>query len=110
MHRVSAGETFCFIIRRIVCSRRDLNDFRKFPEWDTVPKALDNELMTAIRERDAARNYLKMKRKEKRTFDREMKEKWKDLDEKLNKLQEDELRHEQFSLVYCSLYKIVKII
>lgn len=77
-----------------------LNDSRKFPEWDTLPKALDNELIIAIRERDGARNHLEMKRKEKKSFDREMKEKWKDLDKKLKQLHEDELRHKQFSLVY----------
>lgn len=76
-----------------------LNDFRKFPEWDVLPKKLDNELIIAIRERDAAKTRLEIKRREKKAFDKEMKEKWNDLKRKLKKLREDELRHEQFSLV-----------
>jgi len=76
-----------------------LKYYRKFPEWDTLPKTLDNELIIAIRERDAAKTRLKIKRKEKKAFDREMKEKWKDLEQKLKELREEELRHEQFSLV-----------
>ncbi|KAL5241958.1 hypothetical protein ACI65C_009368 [Semiaphis heraclei] len=74
------------------------NFIKKFPEWDTLPKTLDNELIIAIRERDAAKTRLKIKRKEKKAFDREMKEKWKDLEQKLKELREEELRHEQFSL------------
>lgn len=73
--------------------------FRKFPEWDALPKSLDNELIIAIRERDAAKTRLEIKRKEKKAFDRQMKEKWNDLEEKLKKLREEELKHEQFSLV-----------
>jgi len=76
-----------------------LNCHRKFPEWDTLPKTLDNELIIAIRERDAAKTRLEIKRKEKKMFDREMKEKWKDLEQKLKELREEELRHEQFSSV-----------
>lgn len=75
------------------------NYYRKFPEWDTLPKSLDNELIIAIRDRDSARTRLEIKRNEKKAFDREMKEKWNDLDQKLNELREEELRHEQFSSV-----------
>jgi len=76
-----------------------LNGFRKFPEWNALPKTLDNELILAIRERDAAKNYLNIKRRERRAFDKEMEEKWKDLEQKLKELREDKLRHEQFSQV-----------
>jgi len=76
-----------------------LNDYRKFPEWDTLPKSLDNELIIAIRERDAAKTHLKIKRKDKKAFDRDMKEKWIDLEQKFKELREEELKHEQFSLV-----------
>jgi len=64
-----------------------------------LPKSLDNELIIAIRERDAARTRLEIKRKEKKVFDRDIKEKWKDLDQKLKHLREEELRYEQFSSV-----------
>lgn len=75
------------------------NGFRKFPEWDTLPKALDNELIMALREREAAKTRLEIKRKEKRAFDREMEEKWKELERKQKELREDELKHDRFSLV-----------
>lgn len=77
-----------------------LDDFRKFPEWDALPSALDNELIIAIRERDAAKTRLEIKRKQKKVFDKEMGKHWKDLAQKLEELRKDELRHEQFSLVY----------
>ncbi|XP_060840661.1 coiled-coil domain-containing protein 42 homolog [Rhopalosiphum padi] len=78
--------------------KAESNDFiKKFPEWDMLPKSLDNELIIAIRERDAARTRLEIKRKEKKVFDRDIKEKWKDLDQKLKHLREEELRYEQFS-------------
>lgn len=70
-----------------------------------MPKVLDNELILAIRERDAAKNHLEIKHKEKKAFDREMKEKWNDLEQKLNDLRADESRHVQFSLA-SSKYEI----
>lgn len=76
-----------------------LKYFRKFPEWDVLPRALDNELIIAVRERDAAKSRLEMKRKEKKAFDKEMKRKWNDLEQKLKELREDEMRYEQFAQV-----------
>lgn len=80
-------------------------NFRKFPEWNVLPKKLDNELIIAIRERDAAKTRLKIKQREKKIFDKEMREKWNDLKHKLKELREDELKYEKFSLVvYANHY------
>lgn len=68
-----------------------------------LPQALDNQLIMAVRERDAAKTRLEIIRKGKKTFDKEMSVKWNDLNRKLKTLREDELRHEQFSLVIMML-------
>lgn len=83
----------------LICTYLKIINCRKFPQWDSLPKSLDNELIIAIRERDAAKHCLKIKRKEKKVFDREMKENWKDLEHKIKELKKDELKHEQFFLV-----------
>lgn len=71
-----------------------------------MPKSLDNELIIAIRERDAAKKRLKIKRKEKKAFDKEMKEKWKDLEYEIKELKKDELKHKQFFLVISNSTKV----
>lgn len=79
------------------------NDYRKFPEWDSLPKSLDNELRIAIRELDASKTRLNIKRKEKQDFDKEIKGKWKDLEHKMNELKNDNLNYKQLSLVILIL-------
>uniref|UniRef100_A0A2S2QS42 Coiled-coil domain-containing protein n=1 Tax=Sipha flava TaxID=143950 RepID=A0A2S2QS42_9HEMI len=79
--------------------KAESNDFiKKFPDWNALPQSLDNQLILAVRERDAAKTRLEITRKEKKTFDKEMSIKWSDLNQKMKTLQEDELKHEQFYL------------
>ncbi|XP_050525613.1 uncharacterized protein LOC126896688 [Daktulosphaira vitifoliae] len=76
----------------------DNNFIKKFPDWEILPMTIENELIYAIRERDAIKKQLKNKRKDKYIFDKKMKHQWKDLKLKKKRLKEDEINYNQLSL------------
>ncbi|XP_050442293.1 coiled-coil domain-containing protein 42 homolog [Adelges cooleyi] len=86
------------IVRSYMQIKSNSKDFiKKFPEWEYLPKSLEIEIVTALRERDAAKSRLETKRKEKKTFDRIMDKKWKDLEQKQKDLTKAEEMHDMFS-------------